>query len=348
MATIKKRGDRWFAQVRKRGHSTSKSHPTKAAAQSWATEIEAQIERGEYGAVPLDTLADLIVGYRKLREDSGHPIAPKSNDDYLLSSLSKRLGSIRASDLSVQILVEYAQRRKADGVSPYTVNMELSKLGTIIRQMKSVYSLRIHDVVSEARPALRHLGLIGTSRSRKRRPDIEEVRLLLDWFAKNQDRSKVPMGEVIIVSMTAALRRGELFRILWSDLDEIRRLVLVRDRKDPRNKEGNHQWVPLLPEAWEVVVRRPRGGDRIFPFHPQTVSKLFKKACDEIGIKDLRLHDLRHEATSALFEAGWSIPDVALVTGHKNWSHLKRYTNLAPESVHANVVPISKARKAAG
>ena len=48
----------------------------------------------------------------------------------------------------------------------------------------------------------------------------------------------------------------------------------------------------------------------------------------------LRYRDLRHEAASRLFEVGFRIEQVALVTGHKDWKMLKRYTNLKPEHVH--------------
>jgi integrase len=53
-----------------------------------------------------------------------------------------------------------------------------------------------------------------------------------------------------------------------------------------------------------------------------------------LKIDDLHFHDLRHEATSRLFEAGLTIEKVALVTGHKDWKMLRRYTNLRPESLH--------------
>lgn len=63
------------------------------------------------------------------------------------------------------------------------------------------------------------------------------------------------------------LRRGELLRIRWEDVDVARRLVLVRDRKDPRRKDGNDQWVPLVGDALEVIQRQPRGTrPEIFPF----------------------------------------------------------------------------------
>jgi site-specific recombinase XerD len=42
---------------------------------------------------------------------------------------------------------------------------------------------------------------------------------------------------------------------------------------------------------------------------------------------------LRHETASRLFEAGYQIPEVALVTGHKDWKMLRRYTNLKAEDL---------------
>jgi len=52
-----------------------------------------------------------------------------------------------------------------------------------------------------------------------------------------------------------------------------------------------------------------------------------------LGIRDLRFHDLRHEATSRLFERGYQIHEVAQFTLHESWNELKRYTNIRPENV---------------
>ncbi len=49
---------------------------------------------------------------------------------------------------------------------------------------------------------------------------------------------------------------------------------------------------------------------------------------------DLHFHDLRHEGTSRLFENELVIHEAALVTGHKDWKMLRRYTHLQPESLH--------------
>ena len=51
------------------------------------------------------------------------------------------------------------------------------------------------------------------------------------------------------------------------------------------------------------------------------------------NIKDLHFHDLRHEAISRFFEKGLSIPEVALISGHKDVRMLFRYTHLKAEDI---------------
>lgn len=84
------------------------------------------------------------------------------------------------------------------------------------------------------------------------------------------------------------------------------------------------------------MQRQPQipGEDRIFPFNSKSVGTAFTRACSKLGILDLCFHDLRHEATSRLFEQGYDIPEVAAVTLHSSWNELKRYTQLRPESLH--------------
>ena len=59
----------------------------------------------------------------------------------------------------------------------------------------------------------------------------------------------------------------------------------------------------------------------------------WRKARKRAGIDHAHFHDLRHEGTSRLFEAGLPIEKVALVTGHKDWRQLQRYTNLKVEDL---------------
>ena len=107
----------------------------------------------------------------------------------------------------------------------------------------------------------------------------------------------------------------------------------MRDRKDPRKKIGNHMKVPLINGALDIIKRQSKTDDpRIFPFHTKSVSMLFQRERNKLGIEDLRYHDLRREGASRLFEQGYSIDEVAQVTGHRNINTLWRiYTDLHPD-----------------
>ncbi|MDA7429768.1 hypothetical protein PGB28_14970 [Primorskyibacter aestuariivivens] len=56
------------------------------------------------------------------------------------------------------------------------------------------------------------------------------------------------------VATATAMRLDEICRVEWTDLDVDRRMLMIRDRKDPRNKTGNDQRMPLFAatgfDAW--------------------------------------------------------------------------------------------------
>jgi integrase len=121
-------------------------------------------------------------------------------------------------------------------------------------------------------------------------------------------------------------------------------MLTIRDRKDPREKKGNDQRIPLLAvsgyDAFGLIEEqrsiRSNEDARIFSYLHRSAGTAFTRACKELKISDLHFHDLLHEGTSRLFEAGFSIQQVALVTGHKDWKMLRRYTHLRPESLHSS------------
>lgn len=164
---------------------------------------------------------------------------------------------------------------------------------------------------------------------------------MIEHFEANP-RQTIPMGRVIRFAIATAMRQEEIFRVTWDYYAARTKMLTIRDRKDPREKVGNDQRIPLLKvsgyDPIEMIEAQgpPRSNRdlRIFPFNHRSAGTAFTRACKELGIVDLHFHDLRHEGTSRLFEAGFQIPQVALVTGHKDWKMLRRYTHLRPESLH--------------
>lgn len=331
MASITKIGSKWRALVRKAGHKAQcKTFTSKAQAEAWARKIESEIDQGIVAVDPVSMpMAKVIQAYRALREAS-RPIADTSNEHYVLKRLTEGLGEKSAGALTPQALANYCKMRKEDGAGPYTVNLEISKLGTVLRYAGMALGVVLPDAAGAARPLLTHLGLIGGGGKRDRRPTEDEITGILKALAL---RGQVYADAVEFAAITA-MRRGEVCAVKWVDFDQDKKMLTIRNRKDPRKKMGNDDTIPLLGKSFDIAMRQPRTGERLFPIHPQTLSKYFKDACRALSIPDLHLHDMRHEGTSALFEQGYSIEQVALVTGHKSWSNLKRYTQLKPESLH--------------
>jgi integrase len=73
----------------------------------------------------------------------------------------------------------------------------------------------------------------------------------------------------------------------------------------------------------------------VFPQWTRTdsVENVWRRAVARAGLEDLHFHDLRHEATSRLFERGLNPIQVAAITGHKTLQMLKRYTHLRAENL---------------
>jgi integrase len=334
MASIIRRGDKWRALVRRKGFKTvCRTFTTKARAVEWARRLESQMDVGKAPVETGLTVGRVIDEYRRLR-DKSRPISDSSTEHYTLRQLKDALGDKLADRLTPADLVGYCTaRRDDDGAGPYTCLMDVSKLGTVMRYAGMALGQPLPDVVAAARPLLKHLGLIGGGGKRERRPTEDEIHAIIRHMTNGRG---VMFADIVRFAILTAMRQGEITGLLWADLDEAKKLILVRDRKDPRQKAGNDQWVPLLGDAFELVKRQPKveNEPRIFPIGASTVSKYFTECCVALNIPDLHFHDLRHEGTSRLFEDGYAIEQVAVVTGHKDWRHLKRYTNLKPEDLH--------------
>jgi len=74
-------------------------------------------------------------------------------------------------------------------------------------------------------------------------------------------------------------------------------------------------------------------GEYIFNCNSSRLRNWFRLACKSAKISNFRFHDLRAcFCTNALLN-GWSIAEVSAVSGHKDWSQLKRYTRIKPKDL---------------
>jgi integrase len=330
---------RWRAQVRRGGTYKAATFDKKREAQDWAAAIESQaklVAVNGYAPPPREaTLADLIDRYSELQlREPG-----KTKAATLAMLKADPIGKVRLAALSALAFRDFVDRRVKAGAGGVTIAGDLSTLSALLKWGRHARRLDLPvELAVDARRDLPYRGLRTRSRERDREPtDAELSRLYARW--ESNPRQKIDMPTICRFALATAMRLGEICRIQLEDVNVIERTVIIRDRKDPREKAGNDQTVPLLPNAWAIVkgVMRERTTGEVFPVSPASVSTAFTRACQDLGIENLHFHDLRHRATADLFRQGLDIPRVALMTGHKTWAQLKRYTNIKPADVHAAV-----------
>ena len=123
------------------------------------------------------------------------------------------------------------------------------------------------------------------------------------------------------------MRRSELLSLRWSDVDIKARTVLVS-----RTKNGHPRRVPLSSRAVQTLASLDRDGDPVFPVTANALRLAWERLKRRAGW-GLRFHDLRHEAISRFFEKGLNVPEVALISGHRDLRMLLRYTHPMSEAI---------------
>ncbi len=322
MASVRKRGDQqWEVRVRKRGHPVQcKTFTTKARAEAWATVVESEMERGVFvsrAEAETTTLTKALERYiseisSKKKSGSREISTIRWWQD---STIGPRfLASIRSKDI-----VEALAIKEAEGAAPHTIHLYLaliSHLFTVARKHWGMEGL--------SNPAeLVHKPRLPQGRDRRLLGD-EEARLLAAAQAYGGE-----IGPLITWAIETAMRRGEIAAMRWEHVDRKAQVLLI-----PETKTGTPRRVPLSTSARAILDALPRRLDgRVWGIHPESMSQAFKRVCKAAGITGLTFHDLRHEATSRLFEQGLNLMEVAAITGHKTLQMLKRYTHLRAEDL---------------
>jgi integrase len=333
---------KWRAQVRRGGVYRAATFPKRRDALQWAATVETQVHHiaaSGFAPVPREaTVGDLIDLYAEK-----HAKAPGRTKAATHAMLKREFGAVRLATLSARVLRDFIDKRVNDGAGGVTIAADLSFLSAILKWGRHARQLDISERLAlDARESLKHRGLTTRSRERTREPTERELaRLYAHWKANS--RQQIDMPVLCRFALATGMRLGEICGLRVEDVDRRGKNVLIRDRKDPKNKIGNDQLVPLLPQAWAIVAPLIKGRTEgsIFGVNAASVSTAFTRACAELEIEDLHFHDLRHRATADFFRAGLDIPRVALLTGHRTWAMLKRYTVMKPADVHKAFAPLS-------
>lgn len=328
MASIKEVGAlQWKAQVRRKGYPNQyATFRTKKDAQVWARQIENEMDRGVFvsrSKTERTTLGEVIQRYREevLPSKRGKHFAPA------LKVIEASLGDYSLAALSSEAIGNY-KRARLKTVSSETVRKEINLLSRLIDLAGKEWGLPLPAnpcaMVSRPEP--------GKARERRLEGD-EYERLLVACEPR--------MAALVKVAIETAARLGELLSVRWVDVDLAKRVMIIRgiDGRGTKNDDA-FRAVPLSSlaiKAFNELKILPLSIDgRVFYWWKasDSFSKTWRRICERAGIEGLRFHDLRHEATSRLFEKDvFDAMEVASITGHKTLQMLKRYTHLRAEDL---------------
>jgi integrase len=357
MAWFEKRGAyQWRAVIVRQGYPRqSKTFTTKAEAEAWAAMIESEMNRGVWldrSEAETTTLLALLDRYEaEVMPALKGAIREKSVISlWRQTPLSKRtVATIRSGDI--------AQQRDAwlaDGLAPATVLRRLARLSHLFNTARKEWGMESLsnpvELVRKPTPNNARTRRVAAPPATGQRGDYTANELTRIIAASG---SRV-LPAIITLAVETAMRRGEISALLWENIDLGRRVAHL-----PETKNGNSRDVPLstvavdvltdlLPTSARTAGRRkapvvpPELRGPVFALHPDGITQAFERAlqrarskyleeCAEQGrtpdpafLRNLRFHDLRHEATSRL-ASRFQLHELAKITGHRDTRMLLRY-----------------------
>jgi integrase len=328
MATIRKRGSRWQAQVRRKGYPpSSRSFINREDALRWAREQELAIDRGEW-CKPLQVCIENLSALLDRYEAEFTPGKRSKSDHFHLRQIKRHaIGSCPIRTLTPDKVAQFRDDRLRV-VSGATVRKELALLGSVLKIARNEWGITLtNDPVTPVRKP-------PAAKGRTRRTTKAELTALDDALRLCRNGLVRP---VFMFALATGMKRGEVLSLTWVNINEADRTALL-----PLTKNGEARAVPLSPSALQVIVVRrdacqqtPEGRREplVFPISANAFRLAWERVKRRAGVVDLRFHDLRHEAISRFFELGLSVPEVALISGHRDSRMLFRYTHLRAEKI---------------
>lgn len=320
MASIRKRRGKWQVQIRRTGHgAVSKTFIARKDALEWARDTERQADRGDLPKDPKIlrqlSLGDLV---RRYRDTVSIHKAGYENECIVFNALLKHpICGKSLAELRTEDFAQYRDER-LKAVKPSTLKRQLNPVHHAFEVARDEWGLPLKN------NPLRKLKLkLGKPRERRLRPG-EEERIMA---ATAKCRNKL-IRPVILFALATAMRRGEMLAATWSDIE-----LRWRSLHIPESKNGESRTIPLSRSAISVLEGLPNGKNRAFPISTNSFKLAWKRVLKRAEISDLHFHDLRHEAISRLFEQGLSVPEVALISGHKDARQLFVYAHAVRQSI---------------
>ncbi|MDD3884570.1 MAG: site-specific integrase [Gallionella sp.] len=311
MASISKRGNVWQVLIFKQGVRTSKSFPTKTAAQLWASQIEAEIVAGKQGTAPPNkTFSDLLDKYAT--EVSPTKAGHRWEEVRIKLIQRDSLATIKLADLSQPHFSDWRDRR-LKVVSAASVRREWVLLSAVCTIAHNEWRWLSHH-------PMKGVKLPQAAPPRDRIPTNDEIDRLKIALGYTEHPAK-SVGHRVACAMLFAIetgmRAGEICNLRFEDINFDVSVAKVRTGKTAAARRD----VALSPEALRLLNQI---GEDMFRLTATQIDSNFRKAKKTAGIDDLHFHDTRALALTRLSKK-LDILSLARMVGHRDLKMLQIY-----------------------
>jgi integrase len=166
----------------------------------------------------------------------------------------------------------------------------------------------------------------------------------------NEDMQKLINGatnkltrDLISFLIYTGCRKGEALNLKWDDVDLQNNIIAIKGTK---NKSDRH--IPISKPLKELLIGIEKKQDSFLYVFNNNEARIkdfrcsFHTACRNAGLKDLRIHDLRHVFASKMVMGGTSLYITGELLGHRTTQMTKRYSHLVPETLKKAVDDVFK------
>jgi integrase len=316
---------------------------SKAEARETLKKLARQIEEGEYkpdvDRMTFDHLADFyqenyliepvfvdgvkVAGLRRWGEQ-------RSYLSRLREHFGKRLlRSIKYSDIEAfkrGLLAQPTYRNK---------QRSLANVHRILALLRSVLRVAVREGWLKASPFNAGKPLINLAAEKKNERVLshDEEKRMLEACLSHPRREH--HHALLICAIDTGMRRGELFKLVWRDVDLIAREIRIQAMNAKTLKPRT---VPISDRlAVELEKLRDGASDDSLVFGisvKSNVWEVFKRICEDAGLEDVGLHTMRHTFATRLAQAGLPLNDLARLLGHSNVTTTFRYCNQTAETIN--------------
>ena len=306
MATFRKIGKKWRAEVRRKGQCKSARFETKGEAQAWAGATERRILGGAREYSKDITFAFVCDKYE--REVSLKKKGARWESVRIKSFLNSGLGEYTLEALDRRFWRNWIATSEKSGSS---VNRELNLISAIFTQCVEWEFVETNPIKGLKRPK--------QPKHRERRILESEIQKITNHLSTDYQTSSGQTGLAFLLALETGMRRSELLNLTWDEINLDSQFLTIVD-----SKNGDARAVPLSLRA--VDLFKTIDSDKVFTVTPETLSGLFRRACRKLEIEGLTFHDSRHEAVSRLAKK-LDVLSLAKMIGHRDVKNLMIYYN---------------------